>query len=68
ISVVWDTTQKLSYDRKVGIVFVDDKNLNILLVEQGLADLKFLKKDMPFAAEYENAFKIATKTRVGRWR
>lgn len=68
IKIEWDATQTESYDRKVGIVFVDAENLNILLIEEGLADLKFLKNDMPYATEYKDALLIAEKNGIGRWR
>jgi Micrococcal nuclease (thermonuclease) homologs len=67
ITVEWDRTQTASYDREIGIIFVDDKNLNLLLLEQGYADLKYLKDTMPYAKEYRFALEKAQQEQVGRW-
>lgn len=67
IEVEWDQTQQPSYNRPIGIVFIDGVNLNLLLVEEGYADLIYLKEDMPYAKDYQKALKEAMAEGRGRW-
>ena len=67
IEVLFDKSGSSSYDREVGVVFLNGENLSLQLVEDGLADLKYLKKGMPFYDEYHEALALAKKEHVGRW-
>lgn len=67
LDIVWDRTQSESYKRKIGIVFVDQQNLNVLLLKQGLADLRYLRDQMPYAAEYRTALEQAKQANIGLW-
>ena len=57
IEIEWDTTQGETHNRPVGIIFIDGINLNLLLVEDGYANLKYLKDTMPYAQDYRLAEK-----------
>ncbi|AMP21056.1 hypothetical protein AZF37_07665 [endosymbiont 'TC1' of Trimyema compressum] len=59
IEIEWDKTQGTTHNRPVGVIFVDGINLNLLLVEEGYANLKYLKDTMPYAKEYRLAEKKA---------
>lgn len=67
IEIEWDLTQSPSRNRPIGIIFVDDVNLNILLVKEGYGDLRYLEEDMPYAMEYIEALKYAQENKLGRW-
>lgn len=67
IEIEWDLTQGPSRNRPIGIIFVDDVNLNILLVKEGYGDLRYLEEDMPYAREYIDALKYAQENKLGRW-
>ena len=67
IEVEWDLTQEPSHDRPIGIIYVDGVNLNLLLVREGYADLKYLKDSMPYATEYKEALKEAQQNHKARW-
>lgn len=68
IEIEWDLTQSPSHKRPIGIIFVDEENLNILLVEEGYGDLRYLEEDMPYAKEYIEALKHAQDNNLGRWK
>lgn len=68
IEVEWDLTQGPSGDRIIGIIFVDDVNLNLLLVEEGYANLIYLKDTMPYAEKYIEAEKKAKDEKIGIWK
>ena len=68
IEIEWDETQSKSHDRPIGIVFVDGVNLNLLLVEEGYADLRYLEEDMPYAEDYMKALERAMENKLGRWK
>lgn len=68
IEIEWDLTQSPSRNRPIGIIFVDDVNLNILLVKEGYGDLRYLEEDMPYAMEYIEALKYAQENKLGRWK
>lgn len=68
IEIEWDKTQSPSHDRPIGIIFVDGVNLNLLLVEKGYADLRYLEEDMPYAKEYMEALERAMDNKLGRWK
>ncbi len=68
IEIEWDLTQSPSRNRPIGIIFVDGKNLNILLVKEGYGDLRFLEESMPYAKEYIEALKYAQENNLGRWK
>lgn len=68
IEIEWDLTQSPSRDRPIGIIFVDEINLNILLVKEGYGDLRFLEETMPYAKEYIEALKYAQENKLGRWK
>ncbi|GBU11305.1 hypothetical protein AwErysi_09210 [Erysipelotrichaceae bacterium] len=67
IDVEWDITQSDSYNRKIGIVFVDGENLNFLLLSEGYADLRYLKDTMPYSKEYRKLLAEAQHEHRGRW-
>ena len=67
ISVEWDTTQEASHQREIGIIFVDGENLNLLLVREGYADLRYLKDYMPYAREYREALNLAKQEKKVLW-
>ena len=67
LTIEWDTTQKASYGREIGIIFTDNQNLNLLLVQEGYADLRYLKDTMPYAKEYKKALADAQKNKRGLW-
>ena len=67
LEIEWDLTQGPSRNRPIGIIFVDDVNLNILLVKEGYGDLRYLEEDMPYASEYIDALKYAQENKLGRW-
>ena len=68
IEIEWDLTQGPSGNRIIGIVFVDGENLNLLLVENGYADLIYLKDTMPYADEYKEAYENAINNKTGMWK
>ena len=68
IEIQWDLTQDKSGDRELGIIFTDGVNLNILLVQEGYADLRYLKDHMPYAKEYKVAQKKAQAMKIGIWK
>ncbi len=68
IEIEWDLTQSPSRNRPIGIIFVDEVNLNILLVKEGYGDLRFLEESMPYAKEYIEALKYAQENKLGRWK
>lgn len=68
IEIEWDLTQSPSHNRPIGIVFVDGVNLNLLLVKEGYADLRYLEEDMPYAKEYIKALDFAKNNNLGRWK
>ncbi|KAF0092426.1 MAG: micrococcal nuclease [Fusobacteria bacterium] len=68
IEIEWDLTQSPSRNRPIGIIFVDDINLNILLVKEGYGDLRYLEESMPYAKEYIEALKYAQENKLGRWK
>lgn len=68
IEIEWDLTQSPSHNRPIGIIFVDEINLNILLVKEGYGDLRFLEESMPYAKEYIEALKYAQENKLGRWK
>lgn len=67
ITIEWDTTQEKSYNRELGIIFVGDTNLNLELVRQGLADLRYLKDTMPYANDYQIALETAKANNLMLW-
>lgn len=68
IEIEWDLTQAPSHDRPIGIIFIDGVNLNILLVKEGYADLRYLEDDMPYAKDYIIALEFAQINNLGRWK
>lgn len=67
IEVEWDLTQSPSHKRPIGIIYVDGVNLNLLIVQEGWGDLKYLKDSMPYENEYERALNEAQAEHKGRW-
>ena len=67
IEIEWDKTQGETHNRPVGIIFIDGVNLNLILVEEGYANLKYLKDTMPYAKDYILAEKRAKEKKLGIW-
>ena len=62
--IVFVQTDTDRYGRKVGVVYVDEKNINLALVEQGFA---WHYKKYSSDATYANAERRARQARRGLW-
>lgn len=55
------------YNRQLGFVFFDDKNVNQLLIEAGLAKEYTYRKPYTYQSEFKTAEKIARQNELGIW-
>jgi endonuclease YncB( thermonuclease family) len=62
-----DPSQESSYEREIGTIFYDGKNLSVDLVENGYASTKYLKKGNPHYDELKTAEQNAQKNKKGIW-
>lgn len=67
LAVEWDKTQTESHERQIAVVFIDEKNFNLELFQEGYANDRYLKDKMPYASEYKRALQQAKASKKGMW-
>ncbi|MGL4662706.1 MAG: thermonuclease family protein, partial [Culicoidibacterales bacterium] len=67
LTVEWDNTQEASHERQIAIVFIDGKNYNLELFQEGYSNDRYLKNKMPYAEQYRKAMQEAQRDKKGMW-
>lgn len=55
------------YDRHLVWVFVDDKLLQNIIIQNGLAEVKYIYGDYLYTNTLENSLNIAKENKIGMW-
>lgn len=63
-----DKSDKGKYGRLLRHVFIDGKNVNLLLVREGYANVYFVSPDTKYSEEFEEAEALARNEGLGIWK